>query len=420
MRKVILSVAVAVTLSFSTFGQIQMNNGGQVGLGGAPTTDQLTIRDHNATINFINGNGHEYILGNYHTSLWWAPNTFSLYDKTSERYLMEFRQDATYLHNRLVVGIGYGNIHRSKTGVGGQAVSYTFNPNTSADAKGFLFENSYSESSGFYGDGDYAVIWSPGDYNYLLKVLDEDGMILKWYLDGSGNAFINSDKNRKENIKKIDGSLNKIKSLNGVTYNFIKTNEEKLKNDSIATGLLGYSGDKNAFKEKIEKNKSGFIAQELEKIIPEVVETDEKGDKFVNYDGIIPYLVEGMKEQQLIIESLQSEIQELKNNSGSKLKSATTTGTSTLEENTSNALYQNAPNPFSQSTTIEYSLAENVQKAMICIYDMNGTQLKCIPLHLTGDGKITINGSEFKSGMYMYSLLADGQLIDTKRMVLTD
>ena len=76
--------------------------------------------------NFINGNGHEYILGNYHTSLWWAPNTFSLYDKTSERYLMEFRQDATYLHNRLVVGIGYGNIHRSKTGVGGQAVSYTF------------------------------------------------------------------------------------------------------------------------------------------------------------------------------------------------------------------------------------------------------------------------------------------------------
>ena len=79
MRKVILSVAVAVTLSFSTFGQIQMNNGGQVGLGGAPTTDQLTIRDHNATINFINGNGHEYILGNYHTSLWWAPNVITSY-----------------------------------------------------------------------------------------------------------------------------------------------------------------------------------------------------------------------------------------------------------------------------------------------------------------------------------------------------
>jgi hypothetical protein len=149
-------------------------------------------------------------------------------------------------------------------------------------------------------------------------------MILKWYLDGSGNAFTNSDKNRKENIRKIDGSLNKIKSLNGVTYNFIKSNDEKLKNDSISIGLLGYSGDKNAFKEKIEKNKSGFIAQELEKIIPEVVETDENGDKFVNYDGIIPYLVEGMKEQQLIIESLQAEIQEIKNNlgSGSKLKSA--------------------------------------------------------------------------------------------------
>ena len=146
----------------------------------------------------------------------------------------------------------------------------------------------------------------------------------------------------------------------------------------------------------------------------------------MNYDGIIPYLVEGMKEQQLIIESLQSEIQELKKNSssGSKLKSATTsTNTTDVQENTmntGNVIFQNAPNPFSQSTTIEYSLSENVQNAMICIYNMNGTQLKCIPLHLTGYGNLTINGSEFKAGMYVYSLIANGQLIDTKRMVLTD
>jgi len=423
MKKInLFMVLLTFIYGLNAIGQIKSDCNGRIGIGGNATDNRLTLYGHNATINFVNGNGHEYILGNYHTSLWSAPNTFSLYDKTSGRYLMEFRQDATYLHNRLVVGIGSGNIHRSKNGVCGGAVSYNFNPNTSTDAKGFLFENSYGESSGFYGDGDYAVIWSPGDYGYLLKVLDEDGMSLKWYIDGSGNAFTNSDKNRKENIKKIVGSLYKIKNLSGVTYNFINTNEEKLKNDSIATGLLGYNGDKKAFKGKIEKNKSGFIAQELEKIIPEVVETDENGDKFVNYDGIIPYLVEGMKEQQLIIESLQSEIQELKRNSGggSKLKSATTTGTSTLEENITSALYQNAPNPFSQSTTIEYFLTENVQKAMICIYDMNGTQLKCIPLHLTGYGNITINGSELKAGMYMYSLITDGKLIDTKRMVLTD
>jgi hypothetical protein len=134
-------------------------------------------------------------------------------------------------------------------------------------------------------------------------------------------------------------------------------------------------------------------------------------------------LVEALKEQQVIIESLQSEIQELKMNSNSdnKLKSATVSPrTSQLLTNSTNVLYQNAPNPFSQSTTIEYSITENVQKAMICIYDMNGKQLKCIPLHFNGYANITINGSELKTGMYLYSLIADGQVIDTKRMILTD
>lgn len=85
-----------------------------------------------------------------------------------------------------------------------------------------------------------------------------------------------------------------------------------------------------------------------------------------------------------------------------------------------NELHQNTPNPFSQTTTLGYSLADNVQKAMICIYNMNGTQLKCIPLSNTTTGSITINGNELKPGMYMYSLITDGQLVDTKRMVLTE
>jgi len=48
---------------------------------------------------------------------------------------------------------------------------------------------------------------------------------------------------------------------------------------------------------------------------------------------------------------------------------------------------------------------------------MNGTQLKSIELHHLGDGSITINGGEFKAGMYLYALITDGQVIDTKRMI---
>jgi len=89
-------------------------------------------------------------------------------------------------------------------------------------------------------------------------------------------------------------------------------------------------------------------------------------------------------------------------------------------KNEQNLLYQNAPNPFSVSTQIEYFIIDNTQNAMINIYNMNGTQLKSIQLHQTGSGFITISGSEFTAGMYMYALIADGQVIDTKQMILTD
>lgn len=233
------------------------------------------------------------------------------------------------------------------------------------------------------------------------------------YFDGycyvNGNFYYTSDSKLKNNFRNIESPLQNVLKLKGVKYDFL-------------SDTASNTTEVKEFKEKVRKDNLGFIAQDVMKIAPELVITDPaSGNYAINYNGFIPMLVEALKEQQTIIESLQSEIQDLKKGNGSsKLKSATTTGTSSIQENANNALYQNAPNPFSQNTIIEYSLAENVQKAMICIYDMNGTQLKCIPLHLTGYGNITINGSEFKSGMYMYSLLADGQLIDTKRMVLTD
>ncbi len=54
------------------------------------------------------------------------------------------------------------------------------------------------------------------------------------------------------------------------------------------------------------------------------------------------------------------------------------------------------------------------------IYDMNGMQLKSFELHQKGNGNITINGSEFNTGMYMYTVITDEKVIDIKRMILTD
>jgi len=256
--------------------------------------------------------------------------------------------------------------------------------------------------------------WNSNGFACLYPSVNNNGSI-----GNSSSAFTTmyaysfttvSDARQKENLKDIETPLQTILNLKGLKYDIKK--EYSANTDSIKDVTL---------KEKIEKQRFGhigFLAQDVQKVLPEAVEYDDVTDVYtMNYSSIVPVLVEAMKEQQLIIEDLAKELKKLQDNKSQK---SATLGVDNNGSSEQNLLFQNAPNPFSQSTTIEYSLAENVQKAMICVYDMNGSQLKCIPLNLTGYGNITINGSEFKAGMYMYSLISDGQLIDTKRMVLTD
>ncbi len=54
------------------------------------------------------------------------------------------------------------------------------------------------------------------------------------------------------------------------------------------------------------------------------------------------------------------------------------------------------------------------------VYNLNGLELSSYPIHDVGEGFIEINGSNFKAGMYLYSLLIDETLVDTKKMVLTN
>jgi hypothetical protein len=87
-------------------------------------------------------------------------------------------------------------------------------------------------------------------------------------------AYSTSDIRFKTNIIPIQNSLLKLKSINGVEFDWIP-NE----------ALHGYTG-----------HDIGVIAQEIEKILPEVVTTRESGYKAVKYEKIIPLLIEAIKE----------------------------------------------------------------------------------------------------------------------------
>jgi hypothetical protein len=92
-------------------------------------------------------------------------------------------------------------------------------------------------------------------------------------------------------------------------------------------------------------------------------------------------------------------------------------------ENISNSnkarLHDSNPNPFSTTTMIALTIPENTGTADIMIYNLEGKQLKRIPVTTRGESKVSVSANELAAGMYLYSLIVDGKIIDTKRMILT-
>ena len=216
----------------------------------------------------------------------------------------------------------------------------------------------------------------------------------------SGNFYTMSDGNFKENIQDITNALQTVKAMKGVKFDY---NAKMYNNDKSLQSKLG-------------KNKVGFIAQDLQKVLPQAVSYDDStGIYAVDYTKVIPVLVEAIKEQQKVIDQLVGKSNE---KASSKKESANTDIASANAVIAS--LGQNVPNPFNQSTVIVYYLPETVQNAMLNVYDMNGLQIKTFGHLQTGKGSITVHAAELRPGMYLYSLIADGKEIDTKRMILTE
>ena len=230
-----------------------------------------------------------------------------------------------------------------------------------------------------------------------------------FYVTGNGSIFsrgnyIGSDINFKEDINTINSALDKVLQLRGVTFKM----KHDVLNDANDT-LTVISSEENP-------TQMGVIAQEIEEIVPEVVLTQPDGKKYVAYSNLVGLLIEAIKEQQEQITNLQEDLNKCcdTDNSGS-LKSMSNNN----EDFSETKLFQNNPNPFSNTTIVKYIIAEKANNAQLLIFNMQGTLIKTYANLNSGSGEITISSGELKAGMYMYSLIANGKEIDTKRMILT-
>jgi hypothetical protein len=122
--------------------------------------------------------------------------------------------------------------------------------------------------------------WNTGGYSQeILSVKPSTNSL---HVVGDIVASETSDKRLKDNIKPIQNACEKINKIGG------------------------YEFDWNDNQELYEGHDVGVIAQEIEEVLPEVVETREDGYKAVDYKKIVPLLIEGIKD-------LQRQIDELKN-----------------------------------------------------------------------------------------------------------
>jgi len=166
------------------------------------------------------------------------------------------------------------------------------------------------------------------------------------------------------------------------------------------------------------QNKDGLYGLRYDNFVVPLVKAVQELSKTINEkDAKINTLQNQNDEEQKEIDELKSEIRNLKSEIA-ELKSVTITGNS-LNTNLSDvSLAQNTPNPFVNTTIINYSLPQKFTTAQIVITDKNGKQLKQLNISGAGRGSLNIDASTLSSGTYNYSLIVDGKIISTKQMIL--
>ena len=335
--------------------------------------------------------------------------------------------DATKIAVRGFSSATTGHTNQTVVGIEGAVSGGMGNEGPKIGVRGFSGSGPGGRHYGVYGDlgggmsgaAIFGTVWEPSGNNGAITLPGAyagyfKGQVAITGLLTVGGTTYTSDYRYKQNITELGNqrrTAGNIFQLNPVEYNFRQRYFEAV--DSLGNLIKVARYDEKS--QLFQKKHYGLIAQEVQRIYPDLVYEDGDGYLSVDYVGIIPLLIQALKEQNARIEQLEKG-----NTAVFGARSVQNADFFSAQSDQPAALYQNAPNPFSQSTEIKYYLPASVNTAFLLIYDMNGRQLKQIPLTQRGEGSQIISGTEFSAGIYLYALIADGKEIDVKRMILTE
>ncbi len=311
------------------------------------------------------------------------------------------------------------------------------------------------ESAFIIGAGNEAGMSWDQDYDYELRSnlrskitvnrFIQNGP-LRFFIDGTtGNAafgsstpgvrlFVNgslsyngtlsngSDMRLKKNVTDFDLGLEELLQLEPIRYQ--------------------YNGKANT---NPDEKHIGLYAQALQKVAPELVgeftyvPEDEEGregatETYLNIkESAIKYMiVNAIQEQQEIIDAQDAQIEALEekinalaalieNRPDAIDNDPSSTRASQAIELTGNGAFvkQNNPNPFNGATNIDYFIPDNAGTAVIEFVDETGRIIKTEAITSNGAGTLNISTDMLSPGVITYNLKVNGEIVSTKKMVLT-
>jgi hypothetical protein len=305
-------------------------------------------------------------------------------------------------------GFGYHTLYSNTSGYNNTAVGY--------NALAFNWTGTYNTAVGYFSN-----VPGGGVYVENSTALGSEAQITASNQVRIGNTNVTSiggvvgwsvvsDGRFKSDVKEDVSGLDFVNGLRPVSYTLDRAALDKF------NGLPDSVTQRGSAARKTSTRTTGFVAQEVEALVKKTgyvfggidAPQNDKDHYSIRYDQFVVPLVKAVQELSTKVEAQQRQIEAL-------LAQGDHLEPGLLKQS---ILYQNNANPFSSDTEIRMVVAQDVTSARIIVYNLEGTQLKAIDVKGRGDQRVVLSGNELKAGIYLYALIADGKIIDTKRMVL--
>lgn len=286
------------------------------------------------------------------------------------------------------------------TGYGGSFTARAFDINYGVlgSAEGGRFNYGiYGKATASCEGGETYAGFFNGDLGYIGSLIKIPSNQRRTMPSDDINELLDRLMRLRPRANQINGEQKQAASVNTIEYGFDPAEMEEV------------------FPELVVTQKHAFPTNSMNKKSKSIEEVEVKGIKTLN---MIPVLTKAIQEQQEIINKKEEEINDLRSrlvrleNTFERLVNIKDTDINSA------VLYQNQPNPFNNTTTINFDLPSEAISSVLHIFDFNGKLVKTIVIEKS-ESQYILNTNSLKSGIYAYSLVIDGVVVDTKTMVLT-